>query len=61
MTYIELQNLTWTEAEQLGKKGAIGLVTLASLEQHGPHLPLATDSLLAERAARDIAELLSEK
>ena len=61
MTYIELQNLTWTEAEQLGKKGAIGLVTLAAIEQHGPHLPLATDSLLAERAARDIAELLSEK
>lgn len=61
MTYVELQNLTWPEAEQLGKKGAIGLVTLASLEQHGPHLPLATDSLLAERAARDIAGRLLEQ
>ncbi|HZQ64642.1 MAG TPA: creatininase family protein [Gaiellaceae bacterium] len=59
MTYVELQNLTWPEAEQLGRDGAIGLVTLASLEQHGPHLPLATDSLLAERAARDVAGRLA--
>ena len=50
-----MQNLTWPEAERLGEEGAIGLVSLASLEQHGPHLPLATDSLLAERLARDIA------
>ena len=51
MTYVELQNLTWPDAERLGAEGAIGLVTLASLEQHGPHLPLATDSLLGERVA----------
>jgi creatinine amidohydrolase len=61
VTYVELQHLTWPEAEQLGKDGAIGLVTLASLEQHGPHLPLGTDSLLAERAARDIAARLLEQ
>jgi creatinine amidohydrolase len=58
MSYVELQNLTWPEAERLGADGAVGLVTLASLEQHGPHLPLATDSLLGERLAREIAERL---
>lgn len=58
MTYVELQNLTWPEAEQLGRDGAIGLVTLASLEQHGPHLPLATDALLGERLALEVAERL---
>ena len=58
MTYVDLQNLTWPEAEQLGRDGAIGLVTLASLEQHGPHLPLATDALLGERLAVDVAERL---
>lgn len=58
MTYVELQTLTWPEAERLGADGAIGLVALASLEQHGPHLPLATDSLLAERLAHDVAERL---
>lgn len=60
MSYVELQNLTWPEAERLGADGAIGIVTLASLEQHGPHLPLATDSLLGERLAREIAERLQE-
>ena len=58
MGYVELQNLTWQEAERLGAAGAVGLVALASLEQHGPHLPLATDSLIAERVARDVAEQL---
>jgi creatinine amidohydrolase len=58
VTYVELQHLTWPEAQQLGAEGAVGLVTLASLEQHGPHLPLATDSLLGERLALDVAEKL---
>jgi len=58
MTYVELESLTWPEAERLGAEGALGLVTLASLEQHGPHLPLATDALLGERLARDVAERL---
>jgi creatinine amidohydrolase len=58
MSYIDLQTLTWPEAERLGADGAVGLVALASLEQHGPHLPLATDSLLGERLAHDVAERL---
>jgi len=58
MSYVELQTLTWPEAERVGADGAVGLVTLASLEQHGPHLPLATDSLLGERLARDVAQRL---
>jgi len=58
VTYVELQNLTWPEAERLGAEGAVGLVTLASLEQHGPHMPLATDSLLGERLALEVAEKL---
>src|ERR671934_835019 len=58
MSWVELQNLTWPEAERLGAEATAGLLTLASLEQHGPHLPLATDSLLGERLAREVAERL---
>lgn len=58
MTFVALETLTWPEAEQMGAAGAVGLVALASLEQHGPHLPLATDSLIAERVARGVAERL---
>lgn len=59
MTFVELETLTWPEAERLGAEGAAGLVTLASLEQHGPHLPLATDSLLGERLAQEVADRLA--
>ncbi len=59
MTFVALETLTWPEAERLGAEGATGLVALASLEQHGPHLPLATDSLLAEQVARDVADRLA--
>jgi creatinine amidohydrolase len=60
MTYIALDLLTWPEAQQFGAEGAIGLLPLAALEQHGPHLPLATDALLAEVLARDVANRLHE-
>jgi creatinine amidohydrolase len=59
VTYIALEELTWPECERVGAEGAVGLVTLASLEQHGPHLPLATDSLLGERLAWLVAERLA--
>ena len=59
MTFVALETLTWTEAERLGAAGAVGLVALAALEQHGPHLPLATDSLIAERVAFEVAARLS--
>ncbi|MCB0995127.1 MAG: mycofactocin biosynthesis peptidyl-dipeptidase MftE [Acidimicrobiales bacterium] len=48
-----LDELTWPEAEALC--GATLLIPLGSCEQHGPHLPLDTDTriavALAERAA----------
>jgi creatinine amidohydrolase len=59
VTFVALENLSWPEAEQLGTERATGLVALASLEQHGPHLPLATDALIAERIAREVAGRLA--
>jgi len=35
---------------------SLALVPLGSTEQHGPHLPLATDHLIAEGLAREAAE-----
>lgn len=34
------------------------LVPVGSIEQHGPHLPLETDAVIAEAVARRVAELL---
>jgi creatinine amidohydrolase len=35
---------------------SLALVPLGSTEQHGPHLPLATDHLIAEAFAREAAD-----
>ncbi|MFI8089486.1 mycofactocin biosynthesis peptidyl-dipeptidase MftE [Streptomyces sp. NPDC086080] len=40
--------------------GALVLVPLGSTEQHGPHLPLNTDSVIAECVTRAAAERLTD-
>lgn len=47
---------TWNEIET--KRPTIAVVTIGSTEQHGTHLPLCTDTVLAERFARLVAEEL---
>lgn len=50
-----LGDLTWERAEELADVDTVLLVPLGSTEQHGPHLPLGTDTdiavAIAERAA----------
>ena len=36
-------NMTWPAVEQAALRGAVMLVPIGVIEQHGPHLPLATD------------------
>ncbi|HZD73064.1 MAG TPA: mycofactocin biosynthesis peptidyl-dipeptidase MftE [Actinomycetota bacterium] len=42
-----LGDLTWPEVERLAAAGAALAVPIGSTEQHGPHLPLSTDTDLA--------------
>ncbi|MEU9272961.1 mycofactocin biosynthesis peptidyl-dipeptidase MftE [Streptomyces sp. NPDC048251] len=42
-----LSDLTWPEAETLSRAGALLAVPVGSTEQHGPHLPLSTDTDIA--------------
>jgi creatinine amidohydrolase len=39
----------------------VALVPVGSVEPHGPHLPLATDTILSERAAERAGELLAAR
>jgi mycofactocin precursor peptide peptidase len=43
----DLAGLTWPEVGELAGRGAFLAVPVASTEQHGPHLPLSTDTDLA--------------
>ena len=53
-----LAELTWTEAEAARAADPIVLLPIGSTEAHGPHLPLATDTLLSEELARRAAAAL---
>jgi len=48
----ELAEVTWAGLPQR----PLVLVPVGSTEQHGPHLPLGTDTLVATRVARRLAE-----
>jgi creatinine amidohydrolase len=51
-----LDELTMLEAEEAAKKGAVVILPVGSLEEHGKHLPLSTDSLQPEYIAVEVAK-----
>jgi mycofactocin precursor peptide peptidase len=50
-----LSDLTWPEAARLAAAGAVLAVPVGSTEQHGPHLPLSTDTDVAIALAARLA------
>lgn len=52
---IRLSEMTWPEVADAAARGAIVAVPTGATEQHGPHLPLATDHLIPDRMAQDMA------
>ncbi|MBF6169995.1 mycofactocin biosynthesis peptidyl-dipeptidase MftE [Nocardia blacklockiae] len=57
-----LADLTWPEVRDRAAAGALLAIPVGATEQHGPHLPLSTDSdiavTLCERLARSRADVL---
>ncbi len=51
-----LADHTWEELGDYFEEHSLALVPTGSTEQHGPHLPEATDHLIAEAYAREAAE-----
>ena len=59
VTAIELDTMTSPEVRDAIRGGRDTVVfALGATEQHGPHLPLATDALLGDHLARLVAERL---
>ncbi|MFS3126818.1 mycofactocin biosynthesis peptidyl-dipeptidase MftE [Nocardioides sp. Bht2] len=52
---LHLDGARWTDVPA----GALVLVPVGSVEQHGPHLPLATDAAIAAEVTRQAAELVA--
>jgi creatinine amidohydrolase len=54
-----IADLSWPQVEAAAQRGAPMIIPIAVIEQHGPHLPLATDTygayLLCTRIKDDLA------
>lgn len=56
-----LEDMTWEELSEVLKETDTVLLPVGSTEQHGPHLPLATDTIqIVEIARQTVARLAKE-
>jgi len=54
------QNLTSKQLDDTDRRTPV-LLPMASIEQHGPHLPVATDRLICEHFCREIDQAVPKK
>jgi creatinine amidohydrolase len=55
----DLGNLTYVDVQEYLKVKDTILVPMASFEQHGPHLPIYTDTITAVEVTRRVAEMIA--
>ncbi|MTI94724.1 MAG: creatininase family protein [Firmicutes bacterium] len=51
-----LHHNSWDEASEYLKRSQTIIIPVGSIEQHGEHLPLGTDTMVAEAIAESVAE-----
>jgi creatinine amidohydrolase len=61
MTEIEWRRLRADQLREKARQNAIVILPVASLEQHGPHLPVEVDSILGETVARRTAAKVADR
>lgn len=60
MSEVLMNRMNWLDYERrVNSDGAVVLLPVGATEQHGPHLPLGTDALLASAVAEDVARRVS--
>jgi len=53
---LEMERATWVEVGETVKRTKLALLPVGVLEQHGPHLPLSSDNIIATELTRRVAE-----
>ena len=53
---MNLQELSWTRAEQALAKTSLALVPVGAVEVDGPHLPQGPDGVVAQEIAKRLAQ-----
>jgi creatinine amidohydrolase len=56
--FLDTASASWPEIEAAVTNGVVAVLSVGAVEQHGAHLPLLTDTVLASGIARRIAERL---
>jgi creatinine amidohydrolase len=57
---VHWSELRWPELKELATAETIVIVPVAAIEQHGPHLPVVTDTMLAREVAAQSARIVAE-
>jgi len=58
---IAYEKLNWTEVNEVIAQGRVALLPTGSIEGHGPHCPIDTDSVIADGICHRVAEKIPEK
>ncbi len=58
---IYFQDLNRDQIKEYSEKNALILLPVGMIEQHGPHLPISTDNIIAEQVACKLAERICNK
>ncbi len=56
---ILMNELSWVEYQKRVEAGAAVILPVGATEQHGPHLPMGTDAMLATAVAKGVAEKIN--
>src|SRR5215475_10687306 len=58
---MSMMDLTFPEFQAAVAKTDIALIPISAIEEHGPHLPLSTDSIIVSGQMADVQEHLREQ
>jgi len=59
MALLKWDRITWQQLQN--NRDGIVIIPAGSVEQHGPHLPIGTDTFIAESLAEKLAEKIQDK
>jgi len=54
--FLDTASASWPEVKAAVEHGVVAVLAVGAIEQHGAHLPLATDTVLASGVARRVAQ-----
>ena len=59
--FLRLEELTTAEFDAMDRQRTLIVLPVSPIEEHGPHLPLCTDGILAKGLARGVIQRLAER